>query len=316
MEFLVGTYTRNTVSEGIYRVEFDEHTGVLREPVLALRADNPSFLVADERTLFVANEIGDAELGGEITVFDRSRQKLDLAQVVASHGKDPCHLALSDTHLAVANYSGGTVALFKREQSKLADDPKIIRHTKRGPHTRQKNPHPHGVYFIETSLWVTDLGGDCLEQYDLSGDHQATWETEAGAGPRHLSGDGRYLVNELNNTVHDRDDGRKVLCVPDGWEEDSIAAEIVATNGMVYVSNRGHDTIAVLNTTPALELVDYFDTGGAHPRHFVVTPEGQWLLVANKDTSNLTALPILTDGTLGEIADSVVCPSPTCILPI
>ena len=95
MQLLIGTYTRHTKSEGIYRVELETDTGALKDPALALQVDNPSFLCADDSTLAVVSEISDSEASGEVLLFDRSRGKLDLAQVVSSRGADPRHIAMT-----------------------------------------------------------------------------------------------------------------------------------------------------------------------------------------------------------------------------
>ena len=312
MQLLIGTYTRHTKSEGIYRVELETDTGALKDPALALQVDNPSFLCADDSTLAVVSEISDSEASGEVLLFDRSRGKLDLAQVVSSRGADPCHIAMTPSHIAVANYSGGTAALFERDGSRLKDDPIVLRHSKHGPHPRQEGPHPHGVYFINEHLWVPDLGGDCVEIYGLNGNHHQTIELPKGSGPRHLTGNGRYCIGELDNSVYDLEQNAFESSLPEGFQGESIAAEILLHDDQLYVSNRGHDSIARLETNPELKFVESTSSGGEHPRHFTIV-EG-WMVIANKDSHHLCTRRILDGGRLGDIASEVECFAPTCIL--
>ncbi len=49
------------------------------------------------------------------------------------------------------------------------------------------------------------------------------------------------------------------------------------------------------------------------PRHFLIDPSGKWLLVANKDSDNIVALPREDSGMLGDPVAEVGCPSPTCL---
>ena len=80
----------------------------------------------------------------------------------------------------------------------------------------------------------------------------------------------------------------------------------------LYVSNRGHDSIAVFETEPTLRLIGHQATG-RHPRHFTIDPSGRWLLVANKDSNDIWSLPIGPDGMPGGPISKATCPSPVCL---
>ena len=115
MELLAGTYTRGTNSAGIYRLEFDPDTGGLSAPAALVACDNPSWLLRVHGGLVAVNEHGDADGEGEISVFRATPGGgFEEAQRVTSGGADPCHLAAAGDRLAVANYTGGTAALFAR----------------------------------------------------------------------------------------------------------------------------------------------------------------------------------------------------------
>src|SRR4029453_3159274 len=59
----------------------------------------------------------------------------------------------------------------------------------------------------------------------------------------------------------------------------------VAPSGrFLYLSNRGHDSIAVYSIHPstgALVLVELASTRGSWPRNFAIDPTGRFLFVAN-----------------------------------
>src|SRR5207245_7946573 len=80
-------------------------------------------------------------------------------------------------------------------------------------------------------------------------------------------------------------DARSTLS--DGWSGTNFPADIhVAANGRaLYVSNRGHNSIAVFSvadSTGALALEQVVSTEGDWPRNFGLHPTGRWLLVSNQ----------------------------------
>lgn len=59
----------------------------------------------------------------------------------------------------------------------------------------------------------------------------------------------------------------------------------------LYVSNRGHDSIAVFKVSPTdgtLEVVEYVSTEGKTPRDFDLDPTNQFVVVGHQDSDNLT----------------------------
>ncbi len=314
MRLLIGTYTRGTPSGGIYSVMFDPAKGNLSTPELTLRTDNPSWLLIDGDFLLVANEHGHADGAGEISVFKGTAGHFGETQRLSSQGADPCHLALSSSRLAVTNYTGGNVALFEWSAEGVGGLISVFRPERSGSHPRQASPHPHGACFVSDELWIADLGGDCVYRLDAtSGDLRGRIDVPAGTGPRHLTADGHYLVGELSNTVvplvgHAPSPALPIL--PASFAGNSIAAEIQHHDGRLYVSNRGHDSITVIQTTPVLRTLQHRTSGGRHPRHFLVTPDGRHLLVANKDSNTILAMALAADGRIGETTDTVTCPSP------
>ena len=60
----------------------------------------------------------------------------------------------------------------------------------------------------------------------------------------------------------------------------------------LYGSNRGHDSIVVYAIdalTGKLTVVEHAPTLGKHPRNFAISPDGQFLLVANKDSDHIVS---------------------------
>src|SRR5205085_2928046 len=109
-----------------------------------------------------------------------------------------------------------------------------------------------------------------------------------------------FVANELDSTVATLrfDAGRGTLSpldslstVPAGWTGTNYPADIhVASSGRtLYVSNRGHNSIAVFSvaeSTGALVLDPTVSTEGDWPRNFSLDPTGRWLLAANQPSDS------------------------------
>jgi 6-phosphogluconolactonase (cycloisomerase 2 family) len=99
----------------------------------------------------------------------------------------------------------------------------------------------------------------------------------------------------------------------DGAE--NYPSELVLGPGVVYLANRGRDTIAVIDVTgPRLELVQEQPCGGAFPQHLAGL--GGQLLCANRQSDTITALPIDETGRLGQPVAVAELTGPCWILPL
>jgi 6-phosphogluconolactonase len=242
-------------------------------------------------------------------------------------GADPCHAALdaAQSCLAIANYGGGSVALLRLDPTTGAPvGPPLVRmHPGHGPVVaRQTSAHAHWVGFSPDNLWLhaVDLGADAIfaHRYDAArgalDDGVIAYAAPAGSGPRHIVRHPRaqraYLVSELANTVTTlsaRADGRFAALaiassLPAGFAGQSAAAHIAidAAGDRLYVSNRGHDSIAVfaIDRTGDLALLQHVPSGGHWPRFFLLLERERRLVVANERSGTLCILRLAADGRL------------------
>lgn len=238
---------------------------------------------------------------------------------VASGGEGPCHLALDDTGrlLAVANYGSGTTALFG-----IGDDgapilpPAIHRHVGSGPVPgRQEGPHAHWAGFGPGGiLYVADLGGDAVLAFDVVagtlGVPRVAYAATPGSGPRQLffcrDRPLAYLVSELASTLTVLDVAGNgtlvarqiVSTLPAGTTTDSLGGAIAVAADRVYVSNRGHDSVATFaidgpsggGAGGSVRLLGHRASGGRSPRFLLV--DGDHLIVAHEQAGGITALPL------------------------
>ncbi|MFT4798841.1 MAG: 6-phosphogluconolactonase [Sulfitobacter sp.] len=335
ISLLVGTYTKETHSDGIYRVAGSS------EPELVARCDNPSYLVAHPRgdVIYAVSEVDNykaTNTGVVSALFIQANGQLTEMNRQPSMGADPCHITVADdaSFLVVSNYSGGTFTTFPLdEDGHLENFVSMTQHTGSGVFPdRQRSAHIHSSHLIahEQALLVADLGSDQLVKYQISpqgqisSDERQTLATTPGAGPRlmTLCGDYIYLLNELNNSVtkHRSSDlivEQSCSTLPPGCVTDSIAAHIeISPDGkFLYASNRGHDSISVFSLKNGIKQEQNISSGGAHPRHFALSPNGEELYVANMLSNQISSFSRdKYTGLLNDSGKRIAIPSPTCVL--
>ncbi|MEZ5557844.1 MAG: lactonase family protein [Pseudomonadales bacterium] len=334
IELLIGTYTRGTGSQGIYRCLWNTTAHRFEDLELAAPADNPSFLINAGAHLFAVSEVND-HLGqpqGAVLAYRRDGPRLSLLQVQPSFGADPCHLGIHQGLLAVANYTGGSLCLLDvdagagtgGQHAPLLRPRQLLRLRAAGPTPRQAGAHPHGAWFRGDELWVPDLGGDRIYRLRAAtGQVLDPVLVAPGSGPRHLAlrGGRVYVIHELSNRVELIEQGRVVQSVPtlpDGaWRSATAAIAIRPDGRSLIASNRGHDSLVSFAIDPSggyLSEPRLHSCGGSHPRDFALTRDGRWLLVANRDSDNLLAMPMGADGRPGAPVAELPCPAPVCIL--
>jgi 6-phosphogluconolactonase len=153
-----------------------------------------------------------------------------------------------------------------------------------------------------------------------------------GAGPRHIAFHPTlplvFVANELDSTITTLrfDTKRGALSpvdtrstVPARWTTRNYPGDIhVAPSGRtVYVSNRGHNSIAVFSiakSTGALALEQVISTGGDWPRNFSLDPTGRWLLVANQRSGSIVLLARNPEsGLLTPTRERIALARPACV---
>ena len=347
----IGTYTSPTC-RGIYQTTLDIGTGQLQAPQLAAEIVSPSFVAIhpNQKYLYAVNEIEDFEgkKSGAVTALsmDEATGALRVLNQQPSEGKHPCHLIVdaSGKNVLVANYSSGTVAVLPVDAAsgRLSKAVTTIQHAGSGPNKgRQEGPHAHSINLDAANrfAFAADLGLDKIFIYRFDGATGSLQPNDPpagvvapGSGPRHLAfhptGKYAYVNNELNSTVtafqYDASKGslteiQTLSTLPTGFAGDNSTAETVVhpSGKSVYVSNRGHDSIAVYQVDPAtgkLTAKGNTLTGGKTPRNFNVDPTGTFLLAANQSTNDVVVFRIdPNSGDLTPTGVKIEVGSPVCI---
>lgn len=280
-------------------------------------------LSKDCRTLFVTGADPETNEGAAAT-YAVDGGSMKLTSTVATLGAAACHATLSadERFMYVANYVTGCICVLPVKDDKLCESIQHIVHEGSGPSLpRQASAHTHQCLFRpETNeLFVCDLGMDLVfvyEQDPATGllTEKMTISTEPGMGPRHIvfaDKDHFYLAGELDNYAayyvwqnEQWNCVQRVPVLPADFNEKNTAAAIRLHEGRLYVSNRGHDSVCVIELAKdgMMGAVRHIPSNGKAPRDFEFTPEGK-LMFANQDGGGL----VVEDG------DSLDMPGVVCI---
>ncbi len=344
-KFYVGTFTSEG-AKGIYLCGFDELTGEISLQQTFQGVDNPSFLKVspDKKYLYVVNRAPKPvePSGGFVSAYEIGKNgTLQFLNKQLSHGADPCHVDVSPDGMlvAIANYGGGNTSMYPvAENGSLLPATSIIKNEGSSVNqSRQTKPFAHSIKFspFGNQVFSADLGTDQLNIFKVDGDKlvqpgQKFVKLEPGAGPRHFDfhpdGDAIFVINELNstltalrNTEGNWEKFQTVSTLPADFKETSFCADIhVSADGKyVYGSNRGHNSIAVFQvdgSTKQLKPVGFVPVEGNWPRNFAISPNGNYLLVANQRSGNITVFRINQQTGIPEFTGKQIqIPAPVCI---
>ncbi|MEO3871503.1 beta-propeller fold lactonase family protein [Nonomuraea sp. B12E4] len=277
------------------------------------RVAAPSFLAAHP-SLPVLYAVGELERGW-LTAF-KATDTLAPLDERPSEGQSPCHVAVDPEGrlLAAANYGDGTAILYRLDsRGAFEGEPIVLRHQGSGPDPdRQRGPHAHQAVFHDGLLHVSDLGTDEIRRYRHDGTALEPIRLAPGTGPRHFAFDGPrlYVAGELDGSVT-LIDGEHRTTVPASRHEGPNAPSHLQLDGdLVYVANRGPDTISVLRAAD-LSPVAEVPSGGDWPRHFAIG--GDRLYVANQRSGTVTTFT-LDDGVPAPAGQAYEVESPACVL--
>jgi len=341
--FAIGTYTVNTSSEGIYLVELNL-ANKSAEIVRTISATNPSFLeyTGENAMLYYVEEVGNKAGTVNAARVDFTDLSVEKKSSFMTQGSAPCHLAISPDQqtLIASNYSSGNFTTFKlAPEGEIESETSNYAFNAHSVHpTRQKQSHVHSAFYTPdgNNVFVQDLGGDGIYQFKASqitknGQSYVTHQMPKGSGPRHLAlsstNEFVYIINELNGTidVYGLDENGFVKnhvqnISTDTTDGDNLCAHIrLSSDGrFLYASNRGtKNSLAVYVVGPdgKLALVQTISSGGDGPRHFEFTPDGDFMLVANQYTNNVSIFRRdKQNGQLSKMDLEIKVPAPVCIV--
>ncbi|MCM1110499.1 MAG: lactonase family protein [Clostridium sp.] len=340
---LVGSYSPADHA-GIKLYSFDPETAAMTLVDSLAGISNPSYqaISDDEVTIYSVGEENGVSSTANTIRLDRDSLRMTLVNSVATGGGAPCYINTSPDgrFLLTANYLGGSVSIFPLDSAgTIAGVPDVIPFAGNGPVTdRQEQPHLHCVEFTPDGrfLLADDLGTDRIHMFPLSAGTDSTLTDpsamtdvtlEPGSGPRHIvfdnSGSHAYLINEISGAVTMLDYDGKTLVARQYIQADTVGAQgsgdihLSPDGRYLYASNRlKADGIAIFAVNPddgTLSRAGYQPTG-PHPRNFVISPDGRWLLVACRDSDEIEVYSRDPEsGLLTRSGQTIATPRPVCL---
>jgi 6-phosphogluconolactonase len=245
---------------------------------------------------------------------------LTLINTVSTPGADFVHLACDHTGQCIIapNYGKGFILSAKIAlDGHLSEFVSRIQLTGHGPIAdRQEAPHAHGAAIAPNNrfVYINDLGTDRIMVYKLNVETAELTPADIpfvtmppGSGPRHLAfhpnGKWAYSINELNSTITlfhwNPTTGAltSIAAVPTmaagGDVSKNRAGEIAfdAAGHFLYACNRGGAEdlpIYSVGSEGHLTFLARTPLAGKEARHFVVSPDDGYLLVANQFSNEVT----------------------------
>ena len=310
LNLFVGTY-----SDGFYAYDFDQNAGKFlgEGPVAKAEMPNPSYLTVHGNRVYAVSEMSDTTAsvwawrwggnGFELINSQPTGVMPGSDRASAFRGEDPCYVSTDGTLLAVANYSGGTLAAYRiREDGGISPLDSLLISGTGGPDlSRQETPHVHCAVFSPDGkhLFFSEFSADEIGRLDVYAGGVRNYcraaTLHSDYGPRHLlfdaSGQHLYVIGELSGdvTVFDYVDGsltEKQVIKADRMDARGAADLHFSPDGkFLYASLRLRgDGIVVFEVGPGglLNYVGYTATG-PHPRNFNITPNGRYVLVCCRD---------------------------------
>lgn len=293
MFFALGCYTRMG-GPGVGIME--EKDGAFRLVCTSDAVKDPTWVMQSPHDPHILYAGANLDGKGGVASLLWEGETLSLLSLQPTGGGSCCHLTVDkeEKYLYAASYRDGTVSVLPLDQGKIGPVLQALPYSAPlGPVAdRQDCSHAHQCVFRPGTkeLFVCNLGTDQVVVYHKKAD--GTLEVKyaipgkAGTGPRHLLFDGPdrfYLAGELIGwlSMYEFENGAwhcrcTLPTVPKGYETVNTAAAIYKDEGHIYVSNRGHDSIAKFslseNGMPALEKLIH--TPGACPRDFMLWENG------------------------------------------
>ncbi len=306
---IVGTYTSRG-SQGVYAYGLQRPFGAATQ-LAAVQVLNPSYVAVspDRSRIYAVSENGPDDSMVATIGLDRHTGRMRVLGSVNSCGWSPCHIALAGgDSLAVANYGSGSLALMGIGADGMATRCRqLLQWDDHGAPPRQATSHLH--FSMPTPngrrLIATNLGGDCLYVMRMGRDasgvltlsKEQTVRVAAGSGPRHFvfSHDGTMLhvLTELSCEVmtfsYDSESGRLQLLHSVKIAQSGAGGDIqLSPDGQtLYASVRCSqcDGVSIMRIAPSgLPQAVAFQPTGKHPRSLAITPDGQLLMAACRDS--------------------------------
>lgn len=298
MELMIsgyGTKPANTIA--LY--DFDGEASVLLKWQTSI--EQASFICEGDGYLFAITEEDEQAY---VYLLQRMEDRYLLLDKRYIEGGALCHIAYSHHNKALfgACYATGTIFSIRVEDGKFGE---LLHHEIQKGEEESSLTRAHCVLLnkAETELAVINIALDKVFFYQVSNGYLSlSWilEVPIGVGPRHAiySEDESllYIITEYSNELliygmQQKKLKQRYSTLPSGYKGESNCSTLCFSKdrSYLYAANRGADTIALfqVHSDGLLTRLREFTCGGNHPRHMIVTFDGNYLIVCNQHSDNV-----------------------------
>ncbi len=336
IKMLIGTYTDDCASKGVYLYSFNQNTGESKELDTEM-SGNPSFvhLSNDNQYFYSVNEYNTGKQGvSSYSIKDNKITKLNeySCDFEGKSGADPCNLLLYKNYLISSNYTGGSFTIFDIDESSK----QIKKSIQYFSYSDKSHIHCAILTPDKKYIFFTDLGADMVHRFTITDnkenplkDHKIIYQykNKTQAGPRHMifSNDGKffYIICELDDllSIFSYNDGEinhiNTIKAYDGDGKGSADIHFSNDGNFLYTSHRlkkdGISIFKVNKDNGTVEKIGYQDTA-IHPRRFAITPNGKFLLCACRDFNVIQVYEINIDsGMMKNVNKDIKIDKPVCV---
>ena len=297
MKLIISSYKTNGDSIGLFNITDKKYEKLSKADILA-----PSFIVNGGDYIYTYEKSDVVSLYS----YKQENEKLVKYDQIVIPGTSATHITYSKKNnlLIGCCYSDGTFFSVGVKDGKFT---KIYSYLKQIEDDRLSRCHCVLLNKSEDVLAVVNIALDAVYLYDIvRGEliYKDIIEFKQGVGPRHAiynqDNTLMYIMTEYSNEVIVVDMlSKKVIqeisTIPN-YKDTSYGATLIFSKDSKYLfaSNRGEDSIARFKVLDSgkLEYINSFSCGGKHPRHMVLSKDGNIIISCNKDSNNVALIDI------------------------
>lgn len=284
----IGTYY-SEYSKGIYHITFDNETGRMTEPELFYEAHNAKWIsLTGDSMVFPMEKQGRAG-----TCFLQLKDgKVEQAGEILEETGTPCYILQDGDDIYTANYHGGNVMVYHLENGTPHLEKRIENGEKAGSHQ---------ILLHDSCIMVPCLEQNRIRMFDKTNGFAPAGELifPDGTGPRHgifnRSHTKFYLISEWSNElfvyrVHGME-FTLTQSIPvlqkgmdgNGHRPEGAAIRLTRDEHFLYISVRWTDVLIVFDVSKEeVSILQYYPSGGAYPRDFILNSTEDFLLAVNR----------------------------------